>query len=69
MAQYDVSKDCWIPSHGRTVYPCETVELPKDVAEALMHNEPGLLKPASMTTQGRPSAVRSAGKKQSSRAR
>lgn len=70
MPQYEVGKRWFIPQLGRKPDPGEIVELDEGVAEYLMHNEPGLLKPVRRTTQARPEAVRQTEpKKKRSRAR
>lgn len=58
MAQYQVGKQWWIPHLGRKPDVGEVVELPDDIAEQYMHNEPGLLMPVRHTTQAKPKVIR-----------
>lgn len=60
MSQYKVGKQWFFPELGRKPALGEVVELPEEVAERYMHNEPGLLAPAKRTTQAAPEVVRAA---------
>lgn len=58
MTHYEVGKNWFIAALGRTVYPGDVIELPQEVADHLIHNEPGLLKEVRHTTQAKATTVR-----------
>ncbi len=60
MAKYQVGQQWWFPELGRKPDAGEVIELPEDIAERYMQNEPGLLKPVLHDTQAKPKAVREA---------
>lgn len=51
MPNYIVGKTWRFPEHSKTFNAGDAIELDEAVAENYMHNEPGLLKPARVTTQ------------------
>jgi hypothetical protein len=53
MSLYQAGKRWFFPELGRHSEVGELIELPDDVAEDCMRNEPGLLAPARRTTQAR----------------
>lgn len=59
MPKYEVGTARFYPELGRWAYPGEEpIELPEDVAERYMKGDAGLLKPARLNTQAKPSVVR-----------
>jgi hypothetical protein len=56
--QYILGETKFFPSLSRKVRAGETIELPKEEAEALNASHPGLLRAATVKTMAAPSVVR-----------
>ena len=55
---YEVSQRHYFRENGQTLLPGQSIELTEEQAAEHNRNEPGLLKPARVTTQGHPEVVR-----------
>lgn len=55
---YEVSQRHYFRENGQTLLPGQTIELTEEQAAEHNRSEPGLLKPARVTTQGHPESVR-----------
>lgn len=58
MPKYEVGKLWFFRELGDKPPVGSVIELPEDVAENYMHNEPGLLRHVRITTQSQPTAQR-----------
>ena len=67
MPKFELSQTYYFRENGQKLEPGDTVELTEEQAAEHNHNNPGLLKPARLTTQAKVPAVRGPEKKVSRR--